>query len=161
MLASWPGVTAPGSKTDHPVIIEDFFSTILEIAGIQNPEQVGGVIDGISFTDVLRGHSDRPVSQRALHWHFPNHWGPKGPGIGPSSAIRRGDWKLIHYYDGRPTELFNIAADLGESNNLATQNPEITQKLTHELRKFLMDAGAQFPLDKNTGEQKTMQLHQQ
>ena len=161
MIARWPGFTSPGSETDHPVIIEDFFSTILEIAGIQDAKQIGGVIDGISFVDILSGKTESIATERSLHWHFPNHWGPKGPGIGPSSAIRRGDWKLIHYYDGRPTELFNIAGDLGESNNLATHNPEITQKLAHELREFLMDAGAQFPLDKNTGEQKTIQLHQQ
>ena len=158
MIASWPGVTRPGSTTDHLVIIEDFFSTILEIAGIQNAQQIGGVIDGISFADVLRGNPEPPLSQRALHWHFPNHWGPKGPGIGPSSAIRRGNWKLIHYYDGRPTELFNLATDIGESKNLATQNPEIAQGLADDLREFLTDAEAQYPLDKRTGKSKTIAL---
>ena len=157
MIASWPGVTAPGSKTDHPVIIEDFFSTILEIAGIQDAEQIGGVIDGISFVHALRGRTEPIPSERALHWHFPNHWGPKGPGIGPSSAIRRGDWKLIHYYDGRPAELFNIPADLGESTNLAIQNPQIAQSLADDLRKFLNDAKAQYPLEKRTGKAKTIE----
>ena len=157
MIASWPGVTAPGSKTDHPVIIEDFFSTILEIAGIQDAEQIGGVIDGISFVHALRGRTEPIQSERALHWHFPNHWGPKGPGIGPSSAIRRGDWKLIHYYDGRPAELFNIPADLGESTNLASQNPQIAQSLADDLRKFLNDAKAQYPLEKRTGKAKTIE----
>lgn len=158
MIASWPGVTTPGSKTDHPVIIEDFFSTILEIAGIQNAQQIGGVIDGISFADVLRGNPEPPSSQRALHWHFPNHWGPKGPGIGPSSSIRRGNWKLIHYYDGRPTELFNLETDIGESKNLATQNPEIAKSLADDLREFLTDAEAQYPFDKRTGKSKTIEM---
>ena len=160
MLARWPGFTQPGSETDHPIIIEDFFSTILEIAGVKNVEQIGGVIDGISFASILRGNTAPKTSTRSLHWHFPNHWGPKGPGIGPSSAIRHGNWKLIHYYDGRPTELFNIATDFGESNNLATQNPEIARRLAGDLREFLMDVGAQFPLDKSTGEEKNIQLHQ-
>jgi arylsulfatase A-like enzyme len=158
MIASWPGVTRPGSKTDHPVIIEDFFSTILEIAGIQNAQQIGGVIDGISFADVLRGNAESPQIQRALHWHFPNHWGPKGPGIGPSSAIRRGNWKLIHYYDGRPRELFNLATDIGESKNLATQNPEIAQGLADDLHEFLTDVEAQYPSDKRTGKSKPIRL---
>jgi arylsulfatase A-like enzyme len=158
MIASWPGITAPGTQTDHPLIIEDFFSTILEIAGIQNPEQIGGVIDGLSFADALRGNTQSAQSDRPLHWHFPNHWGPKGPGIGPSSAIRRGDWKLIHYYDGRPAELFNIALDIGESKNLALQNPQIAQGLADELRKFLTDCEAQYPLEKSTGKATTIQL---
>ena len=160
MIALWPGVTTPGSETDHPVIIEDFFSTILEIAGIRNAQQIGGVIDGISFVQALRGRTEPTPSERALHWHFPNHWGPKGPGIGPSSAIRRGDWKLIHYYDGRPAELFNIPADLGESTNLASKNPEIAQSLADDLRKFLNDAKAQYPLEKRTGKAKTIERSQ-
>ena len=158
MLARWPGFTHPGSETARPIIIEDFFSTILEIAGVKKVEQIGGVIDGISFANILRGNTEPNASTRSLHWHFPNHWGPKGPGIGPYSAIRCGNWKLIHYYDGRPTELFNIADDLGESNNLAIQNPEIAKKLADKLREFLMSAGAQFPLDKSTGEEKTIEI---
>ncbi|MDC0278881.1 sulfatase [bacterium] len=151
MIARWPGVTATGSKTNHPVIIEDFFPTILEIAGILNPEQIGGVIDGVSFAYVLRGRDESTQHDRALHWHFPNNWGPKGPGIGPSSAIRLGDWKLIHYYDGRPVELFNISEDISESNNLASQNPKMTQRLANKLRQFLDHAEAQYPIDKSTG----------
>ena len=161
MIALWPGVTTPGSKTDHPVIIEDFFSTILEIAGIQDAEQIGGVIDGISFAKALHGRTEPTQSERALHWHFPNHWGPKGPGIGPSSTIRRGNWKLIHYYDGRPTELFNLAADIGESKNLANQNPQMAQSLAADLRTFLNDAEAQYPVEKSTGKATTIRLIQE
>lgn len=158
MIACWPGVTPPGSETDHPVIIEDFFSTILEIAGVPDVKQIGGVIDGISFAGLLGGKAEPNTFERSLYWHFPNHWGPKGPGIGPSSTIRRGNWKLIHYYDGRPTELFNLAADLGESENLATRNPQIAKSLADDLHKFLSDAKAQYPSDKSTGEVKTIQL---
>jgi len=116
------------------------------------------VIDGISFASLLRGKAEPNTFERSLYWHFPNHWGPKGPGIGPSSTIRRGNWKLIHYYDGRPTELFNLAADLGESENLATRNPQIAKSLADDLHKFLSDAKAQYPSDKSTGEVKTIQL---
>ena len=60
----------------------------LEMAGITDVRQVGGVIDGRSFVPLLRGQSDLARTQRPLVWHYPNNWGPKGPGIGPSSAIR-------------------------------------------------------------------------
>lgn len=63
------------------------------------------------------------ASARAFLWHFPNNWGPKGPGIGAFSAIRQGDWKLIYYHAGQSYELFNLAADLGETKNLAAEQP--------------------------------------
>lgn len=160
MIVRWPGVTAQGSESDHLVIIEDFFATILDIAGIDDAEQIGGVIDGISFTDILHGKPKPTVPNRSLYWHFPNNWGPKGPGIGPSSTIRRGNWKLIHYYDGRPTELFNIATDLGESNNVANRHPQIAKSLADDLRDFLEDADATYPVEKSTGQVKTVDLHQ-
>jgi len=98
MIASWPGVTGAGSVCQQPVNIEDFFSTILEMANLSKVEQIGGVIDGLSFLTLLRGEQDKSRETRPLVWHFPNNWGPRGPGIGPSSAIRLGDWKLIYYH---------------------------------------------------------------
>ncbi len=136
---------------NSPVIIEDFFPTILELAGVRDVEQIGGVIDGRSFVSLLRGVDDQQRADRSLFWHFPNNWGPAGPGIGPSSCIRWGDWKLIFYYDGRPVELFNIAKDLGEQNNLADTYPEIRDRLVSELRAYLEGVQAQFPIEKSTG----------
>ena len=158
MIAVWPGVTAAGSVTDQPVIIEDFFPTILELAGAHGAKQIGGVIDGISFANVMRGSRDQDRLKRSLHWHFPNNWGPRGPGIGPSSAIRRGDWKLIYYYDGRPAELFNITADISETKNLAVQQPELAASLAEDLRSYLQTVNAQFPIDKRSGQAVTITL---
>ncbi len=152
MIVHWPGVTEPGSECGQPVIIEDFFPTILELAGIENPGQVGGVVDGRSFTNLLRGLRDAGRDKRPLFWHFPNNWGPEGPGIGASRAIRLGDWKLIHYYEpGRADELFNLARDLGERNNLADGEPEMRRDLGRRLAKYLKEAGAQFPKDRASG----------
>ncbi|MEZ6125796.1 MAG: sulfatase-like hydrolase/transferase [Planctomycetaceae bacterium] len=54
MIVSWPGVTEAGSVCRQPVIIEDFFPTVLELAGVSSVEQIGGVVDGRSFVKLLR-----------------------------------------------------------------------------------------------------------
>ena len=152
MIASWPGVTRPGSVCRQPVIIEDFFPTILEMAGVSGAKQLGGVIDGRSFANLLRGEHDKSREDRPLFWHLPNNWGPKGPGIGPSSAIRLGKWKLIYYHKTQRYELFNLAEDLGEQTNLADQRTDVRDRLASELAQYLIAVDAQMPITKATGE---------
>ena len=53
MIVSWPGVVAPGSKCNNYLLIEDFYPTILEMAGIKNYQTVQP-IDGISFIPLLK-----------------------------------------------------------------------------------------------------------
>ena len=150
MIVTWPGVTGAGTSCDRQVIIEDFFPTVLEIAGVDGFQQVGGVVDGVSFVPLLKGEDGFPA-ERALYWHYPNHWGPKGPGIGPSSAVRQGDWKLIYYHVDRRYELFNLAEDLGESRNLVKENPAVVERLASQLRRHLVDVDALMPIEKKTG----------
>ncbi len=157
MLAHWPGVTKPGSTTSQPVIIEDFFPTILELAGVDDIYQIGGAVDGMSFVPLLRNEVDVRRDRRPLFWHFPNNWGPKGPGIGPSSSVRRDAWKLIYYYDDQRFELFNVAKDIGEVHNLADDYPDIRNELADELRTYLNSVSAQFPIDKRSG--KPVSIH--
>ena len=54
-----------------------------------------------------------------IFWHYPSNRGPGGPGIGVFSALRLGDWKLIHYHLNEGYELFNIIDNIGEKRNLA------------------------------------------
>jgi arylsulfatase A-like enzyme len=152
MIVSWPGITQPDSVCLQPVIIEDFFPTILEMAGINDFEQVGGVVDGRSFVNLLRGEQDESRKQRSLIWHFPNNWGPQGPGIGSSSAIRQDKWKLIYYHETQQYELFNLTEDLGEQNNLAGQRPEIRERLAIQLGEYLKSVDAQMPTTKDSQE---------
>ena len=149
MIIDWPKVTKRNSICAHPVIIEDFFPTILEIAGIDDYP----AIDGVSLKRLLEG-KPAALRERSLFWHFPNHWGPGGPGIGPSSTIRRGDWKLIYYHDHARRdryELFNLRQDLGERTNLSAQKPDIRRSLARELAEHLRSAGATMPVVKATG----------
>ncbi len=148
MIVKWPGVTHPETVTAVPVIIEDFFPTILEMAGIKRFKAIQP-IDGESFCRILKTrntvYQSTTASTRALIWHFPNWWGPTGPGIGSTSTIRLGDFKLIYYHADQTFELFNINEDIGERHNLINEKPEIASKLALELTIKLRSENAQMP----------------
>jgi arylsulfatase A-like enzyme len=151
MIVSWPGVTRPGSLCDTPVIIEDFFPTLLEMAGVRNPE-IAQTVDGRSFVLLLSGSGiSRSAGDRTLFWHYPNNWGPSGPGIGASSTVRQGDWKLIYYHADRRFELFDLAHDIGEQNDVAAREPAKVKRLARLLTEYLRSVDAQMPVDMLTG----------
>ncbi len=148
MLVKWPGVTKPNTTTNSKVIIEDFFPTILEMAGVKNYNTIQK-IDGQSFTTILEGNevsNDRP-----LYWHYPNNWGPTGPGIGATSTIRKGDWKLIYYHINQSFELFNIENDIGETTNLVIKEKSKVKELATVLGEYLRSVNAQMPTLTKTG----------
>lgn len=149
MIVRWPGVTKAGSSCNQYIIIEDFFPTILSLANVKAAKKVQHV-DGISFTGLLKDPQTKR-SSRNLYWHFPNNWGPTGPGIGATSTIRSGDWKLIYYYKDARSELFNIKDDIGEQNNLAQQYPAKVKILADQLTGYLKEVKAQRPVFKATG----------
>lgn len=149
MIVKWPSKVLGGSECDEYVIIEDFFPTILEMAGISGYETVQKV-DGLSFVPQLL--QEKVSNQnRALYWHYPNNWGPSGPGIGASSSIRLGDWKMIYYHGDESFELFNIAEDIGEQNNLSGSNREKLDELAQNLSDYLQSVNAQMPVNKLSG----------
>lgn len=149
MIVRWPGVTQANTVCDKYLIIEDFYPTILEMAQVYEYETVQH-IDGRSFTPFLKCAGD-PSQGRALFWNFPNNWGPKGPGIGATCVIRKGDYKLIYYYEDQRFELFNIMEDIGEVNNLALVYPAILEQLAVELTKYLKEVEGQRPSFKDSG----------
>lgn len=148
MIVKWPEKVLANSTTDSYVIVEDFFPSILEMAGVRN-YKMAQPIDGVSFVPVLKGNNTD--NSRPLFWHYPNRWGPFGPGIGSTSTIRQGDWKLIYYHANRRFELFNLADDIGETKNLVSSNPEKVQTLARTLTDYLKSVEAQMPIDKTTG----------
>ena len=132
-----PGITLPGSVCDTPVIGIDFFSTLLEFAGVKcAPKQM---IDGVSLVPLLKGGSLPP---RPLFWHYP-HYGNQGGE--PSSIIRSGDWKLIHYWEDGRNELYNLTADIGEQHDLAATETKRAADLWSQLQAWLKSTGAKFP----------------
>lgn len=149
MIVKWPETVAPGTKCDDYLIIEDFFPSILEMAGITDYETVQH-IDGQSFVPFLL-QENVENQNRALYWHYPNNWGPSGPGIGATSTIRLGDWKMIYYHKDESFELFNLLEDIGESNNLAASQKEKLEELAQNLSNYLKSVDAQMPINKTSG----------
>ena len=78
-----------------------------------------------------------------MYWHYP-HYGNQGGE--PSSIIRDGDWKLIHYYEDGRNELYNLQIDATESESLNIQYPEKTAFLSNKLADWLTEVHALFPV---------------
>lgn len=127
-----------GQKNSTPVSGTDFYPTILELAGLPlKPEEHN---DGVSLVPLLKGET---IPERPLIWHYP-HYGNQGGE--PSSIIRLGEWKLIHYYEDDREELYNLKTDLEETTDLASVNPEKVKELNKKLFSYLNDVGAKFPI---------------
>lgn len=151
MLVKWPGVVKPGTTAEQYVIIEDFFPTVLEMAGVKNHKTVQP-IDGISFLPLLKNRKQNETS-RPLIWHFPHKWIQEdGPGINYHSAIRQGNWKLVYNIKTQTKELYNLKTDIGEKTNLANQYPERVEQLSLLLSKKLTDWNAQMPTLKSNNQ---------
>ncbi|MDX2413899.1 MAG: sulfatase [Bacteroidales bacterium] len=134
---SVPWIRNKGEKCNIPVSGTDFYPTILDLAGIsQRPEEHS---DGLSLVPLLKG---KKIKERALIWHYP-HYGNQGGD--PSSIIRKGDWKLIHFYEDQHEELYMLRDDLSETNDLASSEPELLNLLSEELFGYLNSVGAKFP----------------
>lgn len=149
MIVKWPGKTKPKSISDYQLIIEDFYPTILSMAGIDSLKTIQKV-DGESFVPVLTGESEYQGS-RPLFWHYPNEWGPEGPGIGAASLVRKGNWKFIYFHADRHMELYNLKDDIGETTNLIETQHEHAVELAQILSDHLIAVEAQMPIDKKTG----------
>jgi arylsulfatase A len=141
LVVYWPAVTQAGAVIDTPVITTDIYPTVLEMAGQTIPENA--VLDGVSLVPLLRQQGE--LARRDLFWHYPHYQHYQQEGTTPYGAIRRGDWKLIEYYDDKPPELYNLRDDLSEQHNLAATEPERVKALRESLRAWRREVGAQMP----------------
>lgn len=148
-VISWPGVTDPGTCSE-PVITHDLFPTLLGAAGTEVPGWYLPVLEGEDLRPLLEGRR-APWGERALYWHQPHLWGANGPGIWPYSAIRRGNWKLIHDHAAGRLELYDLAVDPGESRDLAETEPEVLAALAGELSDWVEASGARLSLQREEG----------
>jgi len=134
---SVPWMKLGGKKCDAPVSGTDFYPTILDLAGLPlRPDQHN---DGVSLLPLLKGGR---LAERELIWHYP-HYGNQGGD--PSSIIRKGDWKLIHYYEDGHDELYNLRTDLSEKKDVSGENPKIAKQMKTDLFDYLKKVGAKFP----------------
>jgi arylsulfatase A-like enzyme len=132
LLASWPGVIPAGRTAEAIVRSEDFYPTILDLAGVPKPAQQ--TLDGSSFAAVLRD----PSLERDVPAFFPTQFGV---------AVRSGDWKLILNYKDKSHELYNLGEDLSETNNLAAQHPERVRGMFKQLEDHFISTGCEMRRD--------------
>jgi arylsulfatase A-like enzyme len=121
-----------------PVIGQDLYPTILEIAGVApDPSRVA---DGESLVSILKGS---PALRRgALLWHYPHYSNQGGK---PGGAIRQGSYKLIEWYEDRRVELYDLARDVGEKKDLVAERPALAGHLRDRLARWRESVTAQMP----------------
>ena len=150
LMIFWPGKTRSG-RCDVPVICEDLFPTILDIAGVDSYETVQE-IDGQSIIPMITG-GESLDPERPLIMHFPHKWKAYDlDDIDFLSAVRMGDWKLVYRIKTGELELYNLVDDIGEQNNVAAQNPEITKRLADTLSDRLRKWKSPMPVVAATGQ---------
>lgn len=136
MIVRWPGVVEPGTVCHEPTTTADLLSTFCEMADADLPDQP---IDGSSMVSLLK-NPQSSLDREAIYFHYPHYHHSR-----PAGAIRVGDWKLIEFFDGAPLELYNLADDIGESKNLASELPEEAKKMQAMLADWRKDTGARMP----------------
>jgi len=147
-----PGM-GQGETSNTPVNGTDFYPTILELVGANLlPDEHN---DGVSLVPLLKGGT---IKERPLIWHYP-HYGNQGGE--PSSIIRDGDWKLIHYYEDSREELYNLKTDLKERNDVAKENTGIAKQMSGKLFAELNETGARYPTIDPEYNEKAEQKHLQ
>jgi len=137
LIIRWPGVTRPGSICDTPIISTDYYPTLLQMAGLPlRPQQH---LDGVSLARLFNGEK---LPERSLFWHYP-HYGNQGGS--PVGAVRRGDYKLIEWFEDMRVELYNLKKDGGEQHDLAAQEPREVEALRKQLHAWREDVKALMP----------------
>ena len=133
MIARWPGHIDAGRTSDHVAAFWDFLPTTADLLGLPPVEGV----DGLSFLPTLLGDSAEQRAHDYLYWETGERGGRQ--------AVRKGDWKAVRLNVSEradaPVKLFDLAADVGENNDLAGQHPDLARQLGD-----LMDA-AHVPAD--------------
>ena len=139
LIVQWPGRIAAGVE-DTPVISNDLFATVKALCGLSDAGGAHPNGDGVSLASLLtEGHS---IAPRTLYWHYPHYSNQLGR---PGGAVRDGDWKLIEHYENGRRELFDLAHDLKESNNLSEKQPQRVEELAAKLAAWRKDVDAQMP----------------
>ncbi len=186
LVVKWSGKVSKNTRVNTPVICEDLFPTILEMAGVKHPE-VAQSVDGCSLVKLVTKGSKlaakaaakgeitdqksannfvvpQSVSdidpERMLLFHYPHQWKPYDlEDIDFLSAARKGDWKLVYRMRTGALELYNIKEDIGEKHNVAEQHPERVKELAAEMSSKLREWRSPMPRVRATG--KTLPLPDQ
>jgi arylsulfatase A len=136
MIVKWPGYVQQGTISEALVSSVDFLPTFADLAGVDLPQTQ--VFDGVSLVDVFTGRT--ALQNRSIFWHYPvyHHDVPK-------SAVRKGDWKLIHNLVDDSYSLYDLEVDIGEQADLSELFPNKKEEMVNILNKWRKDTGARLP----------------
>ena len=138
LIVKYPPMVKPGTVCSEPTISYDFYPTFVELAHGKLP--IGQTIDGRSLIPLLTDANAR-LARNTLHWHYPHYHHDR-----PASSIRERDWKLVEYLDGTgDVEVYNLAEDIGETNNLVKENPGRAADLKKKLNQWRQQVIARMP----------------
>ena len=138
LIARWRGRIRPGATCSVPVTSPDLYPTLLDVAGLPaRPEQH---VDGVSFAPLLAGGGR--LERDAIFWHYP-HYGNQGGT--PGASVRCGDHKLIQFFEDGRLELYNLREDIGETRNLAAEQPALARELHGRLTAWQQRVEAKIP----------------
>ena len=151
-IIKWPGVTKAGSENATPIIGSDLFPTLVEVI---EGKPFENKFDGLSLVPLFKGGA---LPERALYWHFPaylqsykadrafedSHDKPWFRSA-PVGVIRKGDWKLLEFFEHGDIELYNLKDDIAERNNLSQVNQEKKAELYRELLQWRAKVNAPVP----------------
>jgi arylsulfatase A-like enzyme len=139
LILHWRGHAKAGHRDERTVGQGvDLLPTLASIIGARLPAGM----DGTDLSPVLRGEAiaERP----ALFWAYGKEGAAKQPpqpalerDIGPPFAIRDGNWKLLAGMGGTNPQLYDLAADPGEANNLAASQPAVRDRLLAKLKNWM------------------------
>ena len=131
LIVCWKGHVPAGSTSDFVSGFEDWMPTLLDLAGAK--KLIPKTADGISLASTLLGQTQppRPFLYREFH------------GYGGQQAVRVGDWKLVRRHllgtlkkpAAPTTELYNLATDPTEKENVAAEHPDVVARLEQIMRE--------------------------
>ncbi len=139
LIVRYPGQIAAGTRSSELAISPDFYPTLLTLTGVAPAANAN--FDGADLTPVLTGAADS-TGRESVFFHYPHY---HTEGATPYSAIRKGQWKLLQFYQGNRVELYHLARDPGETMNLADSEPQKRDELFADLRAWKDQTGAQLP----------------
>ncbi len=130
----------PASETSaEPVTGTDFYPTLLDLCKLPLlPEQH---TDGVSVKQALFGEL---VPRDAIYWYFPHYSG--GLGGRPAAAVRKGNYKLIEFFEDNYTELYDVVNDVSETTDLTDKNPDLSMQMRTLLHQWYQEVNALMPV---------------
>ena len=165
LIIRWPGKISPKTTSNTPVSNLDFYPTFQTLVGSETSQNKA--LDGVDIGPLLEG---KEIAERSLFWHFPVYlqaYNPQEDGgrdplfrTRPGSVVRRGNWKLHHYYEDDSLELYHLEKDTGETTNVADHFPEIMNELHQLLQKWLQDRAVDVVFSPNPSYDKTFEQQQ-